>query len=120
MYALKLKTALRNAVSITSKRWSSGAIPFDPTIVLGNVVHPKKFAPLKNIAVYQQEIDGEEDAMQDNLRAIRSLQMLAIELGYSKEDKAKDAKLSQSMKMLHQNVDSAATKYAEKLQTNLP
>uniref|UniRef100_A0A7M5XN55 Uncharacterized protein n=1 Tax=Clytia hemisphaerica TaxID=252671 RepID=A0A7M5XN55_9CNID len=120
MYALKLKTALRNAVSITSKRWSSGAIPFDPTIVLGNVVHPKKFAPLKNIAVYQQEIDGEEDAMQDNLRAIRSLQMLAIELDYSNEEKGTESKFGDSMKMLHTNVDSAATNYAEKLRTNLP
>uniref|UniRef100_A0A7M6DS25 Uncharacterized protein n=1 Tax=Clytia hemisphaerica TaxID=252671 RepID=A0A7M6DS25_9CNID len=120
MYALKLKTALRNSVSITSKRWSSGAIPFDPTIILGNVVHPKKFVPLQNIAVYQQQIDGEEDAMHDNLRAIRSLQMLAKELDYNEEDKGTESKLGKSMKMLHTNVDSAATNYAEKLRTNLP
>ena len=49
------KLPCKSTSVMMSKRWAT-TIPYDPTIVLGNIVHPKKFDVLKSMADLQAEV----------------------------------------------------------------
>jgi len=65
--------------SMFSKRWAT-AIPYDPTIILGNIVNPKKFDILKGMGALQMEIESREDQLNNLLAAKSSLDMTEKEI----------------------------------------
>jgi hypothetical protein len=84
-------------------------IPYDPGLVLGNVVRPEYFGVLERIGAAQQPIDAAEQALNDLITLRRSLDMTSqelINLNVNPE------KVQSKITELSEQIDVAATLYA--------
>ena len=58
----------------------ASTIPYDPSLVLGNLVDPSNITNLKVIADAQRPVDVAQDTLNDTIRAKQKLQMTYDEL----------------------------------------
>jgi len=91
----------------------ASTIPYDPSLVLGNLVDPANITNLKAIANAQRPVDVAQDTLNDTIRAKQKLQMTYDELanlGLS-EDQLKP--LDDQMTALNTDLSKNATDYAK-------
>ena len=58
----------------------ASTIPYDPTLVMGNLVDPKDIDNLKVISAAERPVDVAQDTLNDTIRAKQQLQMTYTEL----------------------------------------
>lgn len=90
-------------------------IPFDPSIVLGNIVDPIKLDQLNRIAEQQAPIDVAENNMNSLIAFKRSIDMTISELANMSID---TSELSQQSAEIKEKILQAAKEYAQTKITN--
>lgn len=85
-------------------------IPFDPSIVLGNIVDPMKLDQLNRIAEKQAPIDAAENNMNSLIAFKRSIDMTISELANMSID---TSELSQQSAEIKEEILQAAKEYAQ-------
>lgn len=90
-------------------------IPFDPSIVLGNIVDPIKLDQLNRIAEQQTPIDVAENNMNSLIAFKRSIDMTISELANMSID---TSELSQQSAEIKEKILQAAKEYAQTKITN--
>ncbi|MCT4664063.1 MAG: hypothetical protein N4A45_02370 [Flavobacteriales bacterium] len=88
-------------------------IPFDPSLVLGNVVDPKKIEALKNVATAQEPVDLAQQKLNSLILSKRSLDMTMqemINMGVGQEELKK---LSDQIDNQKKAMTEAAVDYAK-------
>lgn len=90
-------------------------IPFDPSIVLGNIVDPIKLDQLNRIAEQQAPIDAAENNMNSLIAFKRSIDMTISELANMSID---TGELSQQSAEIKEKILQAAKEYAQTKITN--
>lgn len=90
-------------------------IPFDPSIVLGNIVDPMKLDQLNRIAEKQAPIDAAENNMNSLIAFKRSIDMTISELANMSID---TGELSQQSAEIKEKILQAAKEYAQTKITN--
>lgn len=98
---------------------AASIIPFDPTIVLGNVVDPKKFKVLSEIGKLQAGIDVKQDQLNSLIAAKSSLDMIKQELKAMNVELT-EMELDDASKQLNEEIKNAMKAYAMTQITNLP
>lgn len=85
-------------------------IPFDPSIVLGNIVDPAKLDQLNQIAAKQAPIDAAEDNMNSLITLKRSIDTTIRELANMNID---TSELQQRSSEVNEEIVTAAKEYAD-------
>lgn len=85
-------------------------IPYDPSIVLGNIVDPAKLDQLTRIAQRQAPIDAAENNLNSLISLKRSIDTTIKELANMSVD---TRKLSEKSREINKEISEAATAYAE-------
>ncbi|KAK6339980.1 hypothetical protein TWF718_009367 [Orbilia javanica] len=86
-------------------------IPYDPSLVLAQVVDPKGLALVKQIADYQAPVDAAEATLNSAMAARRSLDMLKVELANMHIDASN---LNKSTDKLNADIIGYAKDYVSK------
>lgn len=85
-------------------------IPYDPSIVLGNIVEPEKLDMLEQIAKLQAPIDSAEEQLNSLIALRRSFDMTAQELVNLNID---TSKISTESDKINEEIKNAAISYAD-------
>lgn len=85
-------------------------IPYDPSIVLGNIVEPEKLDRLEQIAKLQAPIDSAEEQLNSLIALRRSIDMTAQELVNLNID---TSKISTESAKINEEIKNAAISYAD-------
>lgn len=93
-------------------------IPFDPTIVLGNLVNPRKFDVLEQIGTRQTEIAAKQQELNSILAAKNSLDMTKQEI--HSMGVAMDESLDEITEKMNIEIKATIKDYAETQIKNLP
>ena len=86
-------------------------IPYDPSLVLGNLVRPEALANLSLISAIQAPIDAAEDTLNDAIATKRSIDMTIDEL--INMDINDNAELLAESKSVGESIKTAAVQYAK-------
>ena len=86
------------------------SIPYDPSLVLGNIVPIKKLEHLVTVGALQAPIDSAQDRLNNLISLKYSLDMTRNELMNMKID---PTELESEIKTVGQQIDTAATEYAK-------
>ena len=84
------------------------SIPYDPSLVLGNLVHPERLKVIEQIAAAQAPVDAAEDQLNSYLAMMRSTDMTIAELNGMNID---TKPLTASKNTLSKNIAKAASDY---------
>lgn len=87
-------------------------IPFDPSLVLGNIVDPQKIEGLKSIAEFQKPVDNAQLQLNALILSKRSMDMTLQEMMNMNVDEADLNKLSTEIEKLKKNMAAAAVTLA--------
>lgn len=87
-------------------------IPFDPSLVLGNIVDPKKIEALENIATLQKPVDDAQLKLNALILSKRSLDMTLQEMMNMNVDQNDLNELSQNIDTLKTTMAKAAVSLA--------
>jgi hypothetical protein len=88
------------------------SIPYDPSLVLGNLVHPERIKVIEQIAAAQAVIDAAEDQLNSYLAMMRSIDMTIAELnGLGIDTKT----LADQKKAVGKNIQDSAIKYMKEV-----
>ena len=93
------------------------SIPYDPSLVLGNIADPTKIAALEKIASLQKPVDDAQLELNALILSKRSLDMTLQEMMNMNVDTADLNKLSTSIDGLKKNMAAAAVALATKTVT---
>lgn len=85
-------------------------IPYDPSLALGNIVHPEALKVLTKLAKAQAPIDAAQDSMNSMIAMKRSLEMTIQELMNMSID---PSELQKESLEVSKQVSKAATEYAK-------
>ncbi len=85
-------------------------IPYDPSIVLGNIVDPKKLEQLEKISQLQAPADNAEDELNSLIALKRSIDTTVQELANMRID---TSDLTQESKKVGDEIQHAAVEYAK-------
>ncbi len=88
-------------------------IPFDPALVLGNIVDPKKITALEAIATAQEPIDSSQQKLNDLILSRRSMDMTLQEMVNLGVDAEHLDKLTEEIKTLTDTMANAAVELGE-------
>ena len=96
------------------------SIPFDPSLTLGNIVHPKKIEHLKAIDDAQQPINLAQEKLNSFILAKRSLDMTVQQMIQMQVTGDAMKNLTQQVDDLKKKMAAAAGEYAATTAKNLP
>lgn len=88
-------------------------IPYDPTLVMGNLVDPKDIDNLKVISAAERPVDVAQDTLNDTIRAKQQLQMTYTELANLGLSQAQLTALDTQMTALNTTLGLNAGDYAK-------
>jgi len=88
------------------------SIPFDPSLVLGNIVDPKKIKALEAVAVAQKPINLAQEKLNSLILSKRSLDMTVQEMIQMEIDEKDMAKLTAQVAKTKTAMATAAVDYA--------
>ena len=91
----------------------ASTIPYDPSLVLGNLVDPSNITNLKVIADAQRPVDVAQDTLNDTIRAKQKLQMTYDELANLGLSQDQLKPLDDQMTVLNTDLSKNATDYAK-------
>ncbi len=94
----------------------SSSIPYDPRLVLGNIVNPEFLKKLKGIADLQAPVDAAQEELNSALLLRHKFGMMKNELA----DLDVGDDLNQELELLNQSIKSSAKEYASMATQNLP
>lgn len=89
------------------------SIPYDPSLVLGNLVHPDRIKNLKEMSDIQAEADAAQEHMNALVSAKRSLDMTKNEFRNMGIDEEKISKIDGKLKNLDDQIIKAAGEYLD-------
>ncbi len=96
------------------------SIPFDPSLTLGNIVHPEKIKHLEDIDKAQQPINLAQEKLNSFILAKRSLDMTVQQMIQMQVTGEPMDKLTKEVEDLKGKMAGAAADYAAVTATNLP
>ena len=88
------------------------SIPFDPSLVLGNIVDPKKITALEAVAVAQKPVNLAQEKLNSLILSKRSLDMTVQEMIQMEIDEKDMAKLTAQVAKTKTAMATAAVDYA--------
>ena len=96
----------------------ASTIPYDPSLVLGNLVDPALIENLKVISAAQRPVDVAQDTLNDTIRAKQQLEMTYVELTNLGVTGDQLAKLDDKMTALNATLATNAVNYADAVITS--
>ena len=96
----------------------ASTIPYDPSLVLGNLVDPALIENLKVISAAQRPVDVAQDTLNDTIRAKQQLQMTMVELTNLGVTADQLKKLDDKMTSLNATLADNASNYADAIITS--
>ena len=96
----------------------ASTIPYDPSLVLGNLVDPALIENLKVISAAQRPVDVAQDTLNDTIRAKQQLEMTYVELTNLGVTGDQLKKLDDKMTTLNATLADNAANYADAVITS--